>query len=780
MVEHTRTLDFKIAFAIGLGTMIAAGIFSLSGTAVFRIGSSAVVAFVLAALVAGITAAAYSEFASIYSENGGGYLFCSRTFEERDRLKYGVGMSLFLGYTGTTAFYLATMDEWFFRFILPESLQVLPHGTVGILAALTLGLLNARGTEESGMFQLIVTSAKVGVLFAFIGGAIAFVGPTKATATFVSSVEVEPIGIVSVAALAFITFFGFSAIAASAGEIIEPRKTVPRAIAASMVTVTVLYALVIVAMVNAPVPRDVLAQGETAMGTVAASFLGPWGQLLIVAGAVFSMVSASNASILAASGIGSLMGRQGHAPRRFARIHRDYRTPFWSVTTATATIGLLIFVFITLFSEHGLLGVRLLGLEPLTGFATFNLLVPLAVVDIALIYSRRNHPDIERGFSMPLVPALPVVGVLANLALILNLPPVGVVVGAVFTLGLLVAYLVWGGAPHVEELVERIVPPGVPATTTSGAPAGSEAEEAESERFRILVAIARPERAVPYVRLAEMLSRGRDAEPLVQVLNVTYIPDQTPNEMVRETAQERTARIEERLSEVDVDVEYTVEGHICRDIAFDILQTARDDQADQILMGYPEEHPTITETVEYNAPCGVFFTSNVDAIDDLSTINIGAGGGPHHLALLPIVNRLGEQGSEIHVISVTPETGGTAEPVDETVSALSEIDSPHVHNVTADTVAEGLVSTTIGNGGLLVIGATRDRRLRRWMFGSTPDRTIDLARSANVPVLIHASTSGVSGRIEEYLFPIYRYLRRHLGERRAFRHIIETPSETDQ
>jgi hypothetical protein len=71
MVEHTRTLDFKIAYAIGLGTMIAAGIFSLSGTAVAEIGSSAVIAFVLAAVVAGLTAASYSEFASIYAENGG-------------------------------------------------------------------------------------------------------------------------------------------------------------------------------------------------------------------------------------------------------------------------------------------------------------------------------------------------------------------------------------------------------------------------------------------------------------------------------------------------------------------------------------------------------------------------------------------------------------------------------------------------------------------------------------------------------------------------------------
>ena len=310
MVEHTRTLDFKIAYAIGLGTMIAAGIFSLSGTAVAEIGSSAVIAFVIAALVAALTAASYSEFASIYSENGGGYLFSSRTFEH-ETLIYTIGAMLFLGYTGTTAFYLATMDEWVVRFILPGSLQWLPHGTAGVATAVLLGILNARGTEESGTFQLFVTGAKVAVLLAFIGGAVAFRGPTTAVGTFAGNFSADPVGIVTIAALAFITFFGFSAIAASAGEIIEPRRTVPLAIAASIVTVTILYALVIVSMVNSPVPAEVIAEeGETAMGRVAAGFLGPIGRSLIVAGAIFSMVSASNASILAASGIGSLMGRQ--------------------------------------------------------------------------------------------------------------------------------------------------------------------------------------------------------------------------------------------------------------------------------------------------------------------------------------------------------------------------------------------------------------------------------------------------------------------------------------
>ena len=751
MAEHTRTLDFKIAFAIGLGTMIAAGIFSLSGTAVYRIGSSAVVAFVIAAVVAGITAAAYSEFASIYSENGGGYLFTSRTFEDRDLLTYAIGMSLFLGYSGTTAFYLATMDEWFFAFILPESFHVLPRGSVGILAAILLGVLNARGTEESGMFQLLVTGAKVAVLFAFIGGAVSYAGPSDATSTFVSGFQVEPISIVSVAALAFITFFGFSAIAASAGEIIEPRKTVPRAIAASMVTVTVLYTFVIIAMVNAPVQRSVLAQGETAMGTVAASFLGPAGQALIVAGAVFSMVSASNASILAASGIGSLMGRRGQAPRPFARIHQEYGTPFWSVTTAISVIVLLIFVFMTLFGHHGLLlglvSGATLGLNPLTGFATLNLLLPLAVVNVALIYSRRRFPDIERGFSVPGVPVVPIVGVLANLALIYNLPTTGVALGLGVTIALVGVYLAWGGKPDTKELIQPVTSTNEEATAID-----------TSDRQRVLVPVARPDRAARYVRLAEALGRARGEDPFVQVLTVTQIPDQTPHEMVTDTAAERADRIDDLLREADLDVEYIVEGQTSRDVGFGIVQTARQDDADLIVMGYPEEHRVVAERVEYDAPCDVVFASDARA-EDLRPVNVGAAGGPHHLASLSLVRGLVPADEQVNVILVEPQEGGTSEVADETVAELEGVNT-RTQRTKATSVAEGLVSIAAENGGVLVIGASRDRRLTQWVLGSTPDRVVRSARERDVPVLVYASEPDVHQWAEDWLFTIYRHLRR--------------------
>ncbi|MGZ0747572.1 amino acid permease [Haloparvum sp. AD34] len=778
MVEHTRSLGFRVAYAMGLGTMIAAGIFSLSGVAVARIGSSAVIAFMIAALVAGITAASYSEFASIYAENGGGYLFSSRTFDS-DALTYFVGASLFLGYTGTTAFYLATMGEWWQRFIFPEGWPI-PHGTTPILIGVLLGALNARGTEESGTFQVIVTSAKVAVLFAFIGGAFSYAGPVAATEKFAMGFQVEPVGIISVAALAFITFFGFSAIAASAGEIIEPRKTVPKAIALSILTVVVLYTFVIIAMVNSPIPAEVVAKlGETAMGHVAAAFLGPIGRSLIVAGAIFSMVSASNASILAASGIGSLMGKRGQAPRSFQRIHPEFGTPFWSVATATATIVALILAFSGVVPSVQFAGLDLhFHLSALTGFATFNLLVPLSVVNVALIYSRRRYPDIDRPFSVPLVPLVPALGVVANVGLIGNLPVSGILSGVVVVLALMASYFVWGGEPESEALFKQVTEarPHEPTATEPGdlgarsgetlqasgerATTEAETEREEAEEFRVLVPVARPSRAPAYVRLASDVAETRSdqGDPVVQVVTITQLPEQTPFETLEDTAGDRAAALEEELADVETAVDYTVEGHICRDVAFDILQTARDDGADLILMGYPEAHQEIATEVQFKSPCDVLYASGLPAEPSLDVINVGAGGGPHHHGLLPLINDLGEHGSTIHVIRVTP-TGehGTREAIEETLDSLSANVEFEVHDVEADMVADGLVDTAAENGGLLFLGATRTRELKRWVLGSTPDRVIDRASEADLPVIVYASSTGVVGRLTEYLFPVYRY-----------------------
>ena len=371
---------------------------------------------------------------------------------------------------------------------------------------------------------------------------------------------------------------------------------------------------------------------------------------------------------------------------------------------------------------------------------------------------------------------------IANLALIYNLPRIGVLTGVVLTAALIVAYLLWGGAPDVEELFERVTEPTGPANTNGGTadsnPTGTDGTDARSptdsanaasaeddgaattDRFRVLIPVARPDRAVTYARLAAMIGRFRDRDPLVEIINVTTIPDQTPSETVTDVARERAAQLRELLADASIDADYTVQGHICRDVAFDVLQSAREDEADLIVMGYPEEHEEIAQRIEYNAPCDVLFVSGLadrkgDTADprEMPVVNIGAGGGPHYRALPPVVNVMGQQGIEVYVVSVTlTGDGGTEESVEHTMAGLSGTERVEVHNVSAASVAEGLVSAAAENGGVLLIGATRTRRLRQWVFGSTPDRVIALAADAGVPVFVYAGPTSVAGSIEDYLF----------------------------
>ena len=167
--ELSRDLGLTSALAIGIGTMIAAGIFTLSGLAIRNVGSAAIVAFLLAAVVATFTALTYCEFVSIYPRTGEGYLYARKTYSPP--LAYFVGWALFLGYSSSCAFYIASLSSYFNEFIWHAPLESL----FGIVMLIGLSLLNIKGTEESGKFQIVVTAAKVILLIWFIFGGLRFV-----------------------------------------------------------------------------------------------------------------------------------------------------------------------------------------------------------------------------------------------------------------------------------------------------------------------------------------------------------------------------------------------------------------------------------------------------------------------------------------------------------------------------------------------------------------------------------------------------------------------------
>lgn len=453
--DQTGELGFLAATAIGVGTMIAAGIFVLSGIAVSNVGVVAVISFLLAALVASITGLAYAEFSTVYPENGGAYIYVYHALE--GEWTYLVGWAMIFGYPASAAFYMLSFSHWMERFLYPifGVPTWIPGWAWGVTIFLFLIILNVYGTKETGLFQLVVTALKIVLILVFLYGGLQAWQTNVIRTSFVTHAT-EFGKTLTTAALVFITFFGFEAIATNAGEIRDPERNVPRAIFVSIGFVTVLYALVVLSVVlavndsgfvqflldntglaSATHVREFLAErGELVMGQAAWYFLGRVGFYTIVAGALFSMLSAANATILAGSRVKQAMARREQLPPAIGSRHPTFGTPLWGVLL-TGTIGVFFFiVFGVLFGAEStvvrvipFLGQRPLGVEALAHFADFMLLAGLVGVNVALVYSRRKRPNIERGFEVPLVPWLPAIGALTNLVLLANVQLVSLVLG---------------------------------------------------------------------------------------------------------------------------------------------------------------------------------------------------------------------------------------------------------------------------------------------------------------------------------------------------------------
>ena len=715
--ELSRDLGLVSVLAIGIGTMVAAGIFTLSGLAVGYVGSAAIVSFLLAALVATFTALTYCEFASIYPESGEGYLYARRTFSPP--VAYLVGWCLLLGYCSSCGFYIASLSSYFNEFIWHPPVE----WGAGIVGLVALALLNVKGTKESGSFQIVVTLGKVVLLLWFVLGGLGHVDGAEVVARF--SQDYLMIG--STAALVFITFFGFSAIAATAGEVRDPTRTIPRAIFISMGVVTLLYSLVVLVVVAA----NLTEYDEAAMGEAANLFLGPIGGTVIVAGALFSMISASNASIMAGSRVALSMSRLGHLPEEVGAINADTRTPVIAVLLVSGAIGTFAIS---------------LPLEELAHFADVVLLTVLILVNVALILHRRMYPALERPFRVPFVPLLPALGVVANLYLLTQIShvrPLLLAVGAVFV-GL-VGFLAWKGRQDVGEVL-----PGAPsriALERSSAPAAG---------FRVLVPIANPATVDRLIELAADIAHERDGQ--IVVLRVVEVPEQLPPTM-EDQSLEREAPLLERARQVALarGVGVTTLVRIGHSASRAILETAAERSCDVVLLGWKGYTSTarrilgeVTDDVLRLARCDVILVRFVgDAPPE--RLLLSTRGSAHDVRIERYAGGIARaRGGSITIAAVVPETA-PPEKIQSEENRLAE-ETRRLRGVGAEEAPAGeappvpvearVIRHRAVSGGILdasldhdaiVLGATGQGFGRVVLLGSVPE---EVARNAERTVIM--------------------------------------------
>jgi APA family basic amino acid/polyamine antiporter len=806
--ELDRNIGLLGALAIGIGTMIAAGIFVLSGLAVSNVGTVAIVSFVIAALIAALTAAAYAEFSSIYFESGGGYMFVNETF--KSDWTYIMGWTMIVGYPASAAFYLASFSDWFYRFIYPVLgiPQSVPYWLPGIVVLGLLVFINSRGSEESSQFQIAVTAAKIVLLVLFLYGGLQAFSADIVVDSFYSNIG-NFVGVASTGALVFITFIGFSAIATNADEIKDPGNTIPRAIYISMGFVTFLYALVVLVIVIAindgqflsflaanqdlggVSPTQYVAQnGEVSMALAAQYYLGNIGFYVIIVGALFSMLSAANATILAGSRVKLALARRNHLPEQFEELHPDYGTPHKSVLLTGGFILTFIVVFTVLFGEipggaggsvfHSLLGLPLfglhLGLESITSVANVLLLSGFTLVNVALIASRRKHPDLDRGFRVPLVPWVPALGAVLNVLLIASLGLQTVIFGIIAEAVGVAFWFAWRGRSLSTEEIERETP------TVLSQRSPTDRDE------QVLVPIANPENVDQLLRTAADIAADRGAEVLA--MSVVKVPEQTPlsrgheyidkeREVLRRALGTRAdgGAVDDPETTVDADAaddsiaRGTLDSHgtevplsatirISHDVGSAILNTIEQYDTDAVLMGWGSRGSrrreivfgSVVDTIATDADCDVLVERLGSATGDLDSVLLPTAGGPHAELSAEICRAVcratGARTEVLRIVSPGGDADEARERVEETVTRLQEA------NVTAETTiveSDDVLETIVEHSDahdMTVIGATREGILQQFVFGAIPE---EVARKAEGRVLVAKRNEGLSSKVRQSL-----------------------------
>ena len=768
--EFDSNIGLTGAIAIGVGTMIAAGIFVLSGLAVSNVGTVAIVSFLAAAAVASITAGSYAEFSSVYQESGGGYMYVDKTFDTD--LTYIMGWTMILGYPASAAFYLASFSDWFAEFIYPliglsHHITQTTYWLPGMIVLTGLVYLNVSGSEESNKFQIAVTAMKIALIVLFLYGGLQTFQADVVASSFAENVgNVAQIGVTS--ALVFITFFGFSAIATNAEEIKDPGNTIPRAIYISIAFVILVYTLVVIVVVlavNDQAFKQFLAEvspqvanasgavqyiathGEVAMAYAAQYYLGNIGFYIIIVGALFSMLSAANATILAGSRVKLALARRGHLPSQFGELSES-GTPSKSVLLTGAVIFTYLVVFTMLFGRlFGFLGLEL-GVEGVTQFANALLIGGLTVVNGALIVSRRRNPDLDRGFKMPLVPWLPALGILANLVMLYFVGPLAV---GLALIGEAVGVVVWFA--FISGKTEREIEDETPTAIAEQHP--------HEHEYQLVVPIANVENVDQLMRTAIDLVRDRDGEILV--LNVVQTPRQTPFSEQRRRASEQHREVVREAMQIAEDADIPVSGTVryAHDPEDAILNTAEQYGSEGILMGWGGHRSrrreiavgsTVDEVVQ-EANTDVFVEKIGEGDGTVGSILLPIAGGPHAELAAETARRIAQTtNAAVHAVRVVTPGEGSVDDAEQQLADITELFEGSgveidTEVIEADDVTEALVEAADGHD-LTIIGSSRDSVLRRVVFGGIPEEVGDRVQNTAIMVRRNLSTGS---RIRRYI-----------------------------
>jgi len=451
---------------LGIGAVIGAGIFVLSGLGAQTAGPALMLAFVLSGLGCAFAGLCYAEFAAMIPLAGSAYTYAYATLGELIAwiigwdltLEYAMGAStvssgwsnhfveflnifglkfpLWLAYdhwtglkiatdtvarhmvvsanpslvTGTPEFGVAldAVKAAASPSLIAQAHALLNAPTIGgvelgfnlpaFFIALVITAILVVGIKESAKFNGTIVALKVSVVLFVLALGSHYVNKANWGTDWASFAPAGFGGIGLAAGLVFFSYIGFDAVSTTAQEAKNPQRDLPIGIIVSLSICTILY-IGVAAVLTGMVPwRQVNIEAP-----IARAFLDHnlgWAANIITVGALAGLTSVMLVMLLGQSRVLYAMAHDGLLPQKFfGDIHPKFRTP-WKATILAGFVAAIVG--------------SITPIDDIGKMVNIGTLLAFVIVCISIMVLRRTDPDRARPFRTPLVPLVPILGILFN------------------------------------------------------------------------------------------------------------------------------------------------------------------------------------------------------------------------------------------------------------------------------------------------------------------------------------------------------------------------------
>ncbi len=372
-----REVGLAGAVLLGLGSMVGTGVFVSIGIAAGVAGPAVITATIIAALLATANGLASAQLASAHPVSGGsyeyGYLWLSPAFG------FSAGWMFMLAKSASAATAALGLSGYLLDLMGIGSAR--SHVIVAVVAVVAVTAFVAGGIRRSNLGNAIVVGMALIGLLLLVGFSVPRV-VAEGAGRFSPLLPTDGAGVSNLlygSALMFVAYTGYGRVATLGEEVREPRRTIPRAIIATMAVVTLLYLTVAVAgvgVLGAEAFGGAAERTAAPLEAVAVALGQPWLAVVVALAATAAMAGVLLNLLLGLSRVLLAMARRGDAPGFLSRVDERLGSPVASVWACGALVAII-----------ALIG----DVRTTWSFSAFTVLVYYAITNLAALRLGPEH-----------------------------------------------------------------------------------------------------------------------------------------------------------------------------------------------------------------------------------------------------------------------------------------------------------------------------------------------------------------------------------------------------